>query len=77
MRKQKLHEFEILGKRVKVGDILYARESGCPFGVENIRAMTIDEGIFGSKETRVFITVRNHNSGKKIELGEWHMTLFK
>jgi len=77
MRRHKLHETEILGRKIKVGDILYAKNTDCPFRVIEIKIITINEGIFGLKENNIYFTVRNLTTGKETELCEQHMILFK
>jgi len=77
MRKHKLQEAEILGRKIKVGDILYAKKTDCPFKVTEIKSITINEDIFGLKENNISFTVQNLITGKETELCEQHMMLFK
>ncbi|RLE37798.1 hypothetical protein DRJ17_05755 [Candidatus Woesearchaeota archaeon] len=77
MIKSKLYEATILGRKVKIGSILYSKHNGTPFRVEEIKIITINEGVFGLEETDVCFTVRNLATGKKTELTEYHMALFK
>ena len=77
MRKHKLQEAEILGRQIKVGDILCAKKNNCPFRVIEIKSITINEGIFGLKEHSISFTVQNLITGKETELCEQHIMLFK
>jgi len=77
MRRHKLHEAEILGRKIKVGDILYAKKTGRPFRVKEIKVIRINEEIFGLEESNICFTVQNLITGKETELCEQHITLFK
>lgn len=77
MRKSKLYEATISWRRVKIGNILYSKYNDTPFRVKEIKIITINEGISGLEETDICFTVRNLATGKKTELAEYHMALFK
>jgi len=77
MIKNELHEATISGRKIKIGNILYSKHNDTPFRVEEIKIITINEGIFGLEETDICFTVRNLATGKKTELAEYHMALFK
>jgi len=71
MKVRKLYELKLPPYHFKVGKTIYLR--GSPYKVIYIKEITINEDIFGLKETTYAIKLRNLNNGHEFEINDKHI----